>query len=175
MVMLNDGMEERVLRRDAHLARIDFHILDVLLVNFIAIIGQHDASAIVEALKMRPGNGHVNASDHYVAFLFGIYHRFVHAFHCRFKVNDLAFAYAARWRLADTENLDGAVGPALSNNHTDFGGSNLKTNHQIIARHCFNPFSVAEWELPWEVVLNRCALWASVMKSFVVHASGLPS
>ena len=152
--MLNDGMKERVLRRNAYLARIDFHVFDVLLVNFIAVFGQHDASAIVEALKMRPGNRHINASDHDVAFLFGIDHGLVHAFHCRFKIDDLALAYAPRRRLPDTENFDGAVGPALSNNHTDFGGSNLKTNHQIIARHCVNPFSVAEWESPWGMVLT---------------------
>ena len=152
--MLNDGMKERVLRRNAYLARIDFHVFDVLLVNFVAIIGQHDAPAIVEALQVRPRNGHINAPDHDVAFLFRIDHCFVHAFHCRFKINDLALAYAPRRRLPDTENFDGAVGPALSNNHTDFGGSNLKTNHQIIARHCVNPFSVAEWELPWGMVLT---------------------
>src|SRR4029077_76343 len=157
--MLNDGMQERVLRRDAYLARIDFHVFDVLLVNFIAVFGQHDAPAIVEALKGRAGNGHINASDHDVAFLFGIDHRFVHAFHCRFKINDLALAHPPRRRLPDTENFDGAVVPALSDNHTDFGGSNLKTNHQIIARHYVNPFSVAEWELPWGV-LNWSAPWA---------------
>jgi hypothetical protein len=31
--------------------------------------------------------------------LFGIDNCFVHAFHCRFKINNLAFAHAARWRL----------------------------------------------------------------------------
>src|SRR5713101_1458217 len=160
MIMLNDGMKERVLRRNAYFARIDFHVFDVLLVNFIAVLGQHDASAVVEAVKVRPRNGHINAPDHHVAFLFGIDHRLVHAFHCRFKINDLALAYASRRRLPDTENFDGAVGPAFSDNHTDFEGSNLKSNHQIIARHYVNPFSVAEWELPFGVVLNWCAPWA---------------
>src|SRR4029453_7411792 len=141
-------MKERVLRRNAYLARIDFDVFDILLIDFITILGEHDASPIVEALKVRSGNGHINAPDHHVAFLFGIDHGFVHAFHCRFKINDLALAYAARWCLADTQNLDGAIRPALADYDTDFGGSNLKTNHQIIARHCVNPFSVAEWELP---------------------------
>ena len=103
---------------------------------------------------MRPGDANVNAADHDVALGLGIDDGFVHAFHCRFKINDLALPYAARWRLADAENFDGAVGAALSDNNADFRGSNLQTNHQIIARHCVNPFSVAEWELPWGVVLN---------------------
>ncbi|HYK24053.1 MAG TPA: hypothetical protein VEU75_05255, partial [Candidatus Acidoferrum sp.] len=70
-----------------------------------------------------------NAPNHDVAFLFGIDHRFVHTFHCRFKVNDLALAHAARWCLADAKNFDGAIGPALADNNTDFGSSYLKTNH----------------------------------------------
>jgi len=165
MIMLNNGMKECVLRRNAHLARIDFYVFDVLLIEFIAVLGQHHGSAVVEALKVRPTNGDINAPDHDVAFLLGIDHRFVHAFHCRFKINDLALAHAARWRLADAENFDGAIGPALADNDTDFGGSNLKTNHQIIARHCVNPFSVADWELPWGVVLNWCVPWTAVTRS----------
>src|SRR5436190_19675570 len=131
--MLNDRMKERVLRRNAYLPCINFHVFDVLLVNFIAVLRQHDASAVVEALKVRPGNGYINAPDHDVAFLFRIDDRFVHAFHCRFKINDLALAYAARRRLPDTENFDGAVGPTLSNNHPSFGGSNPKTMHQMMS------------------------------------------
>src|SRR6266478_4464281 len=115
-------MKERVLRRNAYLPRIDFYVFNVLLVNFIAILGEHDASAIVAALKVRPRNGHINVPDHDVAFLFRIDNRFVHAFHCRFKINDLALAYAARWRLTDAENLDRAVGPAFPDNDADFRG-----------------------------------------------------
>src|SRR4029453_2192301 len=166
-------MKERVLRGNAYLARIDFYVFDILLIDFIAILREHDASAIVEALKVRSGNGHGNAPDPPVAFLFGIHHRFVHTFHRCFKINDLALAYATRWCLADTKNLDGAIRPALADNDTDFGGSNLKTNHQIIARHCVNPFSVAEWELPWGV-LNWYAPWA-VPRSSPADVRGSPS
>jgi hypothetical protein len=52
LVMLNDGMEEGVLRGNAHLTRIDFYVLHILLINFIAVLWQHDASAIVETLQM---------------------------------------------------------------------------------------------------------------------------
>src|SRR5262249_13330381 len=129
MIMLDNGMKECVLRRNAHLTRIDFYVFDILLIDFIAVLGQHYGSAVVEALKVRPGNGDVYAPDHDVAFLLGIDHRLVHTFHCRFEINDLAFAHAARWRLADAENFDRAIGPAFADNNTDFRGSNLKTNH----------------------------------------------
>src|SRR5438045_6104873 len=88
----------------------------------------------------------------------------MHAFHRRFKINDLALAHAARWCLADAEDFDGAVGPAFADNNTDFGGSDLKTNHQIIARHCVNPFFVAAWELPWWLFLNWCEPWAGELE-----------
>ena len=135
MIMLDDGMQESVLRRDAHLACVDLYILDVLLINLIAIFGQHHAPAIIETLKVRPSDGDVNASDHDVAFLFGIDHRFVHAFHRGFKINDLAFTYAARWRLTNTEDFDCAIRPAFPDDDANFGRANLKANHQIIARH----------------------------------------
>ena len=40
VIMLDDGMKKRVLRGNAHLARVDLHILDVLLVDFVAIFRQ---------------------------------------------------------------------------------------------------------------------------------------
>ena len=133
--MLNNGMKECVLRRNAHFARIDFYIFDILLVDFIAVLGQHHGSAVIEALKVRSANGDINAPDHDVAFLFGIDHRFVHAFHRGFKINDLAFTYAARWRLTNTEDFDCAIRPAFPDDDANFGRANLKANHQIIARH----------------------------------------
>ena len=95
MIMLDNGMQEGVLRRDAHFACVDFYVLDVLLINLIAVFGQHHTPSIIKTLKMRPGDSDVNASDHDVAFLFGIDHCFVHAFHRGLKINDLAFAHTA--------------------------------------------------------------------------------
>src|SRR5207245_8188548 len=89
---------------------------------------------IVETLQMGTRDSHINASDHHVALLFGIDYRFVHAFHCRFEIDDLSLAHAARWRLTHTEDFDGAVGTAFANNDTDLRRANLKTDHQFIAR-----------------------------------------
>ena len=88
-------MQKRVLRRNAHLARIDFYVLNILLINFVAIFGQHNASTVIKTLQMRPGDSDVNAADHHIAFLFGIDHSLVHAFHRRFKINNLPLAHAA--------------------------------------------------------------------------------
>ena len=133
--MLNDGMQERVLRRNAHLACINFHVLDILLVNFIAIFGQHYASTVIKTLQVRPGDRDVNAADHHIALLFGIDHSFVHAFHRGFKINNFPLADTARWRLAYPKNFESPIGAAFPDDHADFGGANLKTDHQIIARH----------------------------------------
>src|SRR5207302_10294405 len=92
MVMLDNGMEESVLRRDAHLTRDNFHILNVLLINLIAVFGQHYTAAIIETLKMRPSNGDVNTPDHNVAFLLCIDYRFMHASHRWYRFNHLAFS-----------------------------------------------------------------------------------
>src|SRR5206468_6382436 len=135
VIMLNDRMQKSVLRRDAHLARVTFHVFDILLINLIAVFRQHDATAIVEALKMRAGDSHVNTPNHDVAFLFGIDYCLVHAFHCGFEINDLALAHAARRRLADSQDFDCAVGPAFADDDTDFGCANLKADHQIITCH----------------------------------------
>src|SRR5207253_10801618 len=38
VVMLNEGMEECVLCRNAYFARIDFYVLDVPFINFISVL-----------------------------------------------------------------------------------------------------------------------------------------
>ena len=54
VIMLNDGMQKGVLRGNADLARVDFHILDVLLIDLLVVVRQDDAAAIVKALDVRP-------------------------------------------------------------------------------------------------------------------------
>ena len=44
VIMLNDRMQERVLRRNAHFARVDLHVLDILLVDLVAIFRQRRRS-----------------------------------------------------------------------------------------------------------------------------------
>ena len=56
VIMLDDGMEKGVLRGNAHFARVDLHVLDVLLVYFVAIFGPDHATAVVEALNVRTGD-----------------------------------------------------------------------------------------------------------------------
>ena len=138
VVMLDNGMEKRVLRRDADFARVDLHILDVLLVNLVAIFRQRHQAAVVEALDVRAGNADIDAADHHVALCLSVDHRFVHALHCRLEIDDLAFPDAARRRLADSENFDRAVRPAFADHHTDFRGANFQAHHEIAACHaCF--------------------------------------
>ena len=138
--MLNDRVQKRVLRRNAHFPRIDLYVLNILLIDFVAIFRQHDASAVIKALNMRPGDSDVNAADHDIAFLFGIDHCFVHAFHRRLEINDLAFAHTARGAWPTPRILIVPSGRLFPDDHANFRGANLKTDHQIIARHFVNPF-----------------------------------
>src|SRR6266481_6057381 len=140
MVMLDDRMQKGILCGDADLACTDFYIFDILLINLIAVFGQHHTAAVVEALKVRPSNCDVHAPNHDVAFLLGVDYRFVDTLHRRFKINDLAFTHTTRRRLADTEDFDRAIGTAFTDDHTNFRGSNLKANHQIAACHRVQPF-----------------------------------
>ena len=135
VIMLNNRMQERVLRRNADFARVDLYIFNILVVDLIAFFRQHHAAAVVETLDVTAADRDVNASDHHVAFLFGVDHRFVNAFHRRFKIDNLAFAHAARWRLAHAENFRSSVWTALADHHADLRRPNFQTNDQITARH----------------------------------------
>ena len=44
VIMLDDRMQKRVLRRNAHFARVDLHVLDILLVDLVAIFRQRRRS-----------------------------------------------------------------------------------------------------------------------------------
>src|ERR1700681_2522004 len=128
-------MQEGILRRDAYFARADFYILDVLLIDLIVVFRTCHAAAVIETLNVRPGHTDVNAPNHDVALLFCLDHGFVHAFHRGLKIDDLALAHATRRRLADTKELDRAIGAAFTNDHADFRRANFETDHQITARH----------------------------------------
>ena len=135
VIILDDRMEKRVLRRDADLARVDLHVLDILLVDLVAIFRQGDAAAVVEALDVRAGDADVDAPNHDVALLLGVDDRFVHAFHRGLEIDDLAFAHPARGRLPDAENFDRAVGFSFADDDTNFRGSDFETDHQVAASH----------------------------------------
>src|SRR5438105_4525224 len=131
--MLDDRVEKGVLRRDAYFPRVDFHILHILLVDLIAIVRQQHAASIVDTLNVSAADADIDAANHDVAFLFGIHDRFVHAFHRRLEIDNLAFAYAARWRLANAKNFDRAIGPAFADHDTNFRRPDFKTDHHVAA------------------------------------------
>ena len=72
VIVLNNGMEKRVLRRNAHFARIDLHVVNVLFIDFIMVVRQNDAATVVETLNVRAGHADINTLDHHVAFRFGV-------------------------------------------------------------------------------------------------------
>ena len=135
VIMLDDRMEERVLRRDADFPRVDLDVFYVLLVDLVPVFRQRHQPAIVETLDVRSRHADVNASDHHVAFRFGIDHGFMHAFHRGLEIDDLPFPHTAGRRLPHAEDLDRAIGPALTDNDADFRRSNFEAHHEIAACH----------------------------------------
>ena len=97
-------------------------------------------AAIVEALDVPAGDAEIDAADHHVALFLGIDERFVHAFHGGLEIDDLAFAHAARRRLADAENVDRAVGPAFADDGANFRGADFESDHEITAAISLNRF-----------------------------------
>ncbi len=55
VIMLNDGMQKCVLGGNAYFARINFYILNILLVDLVALFRKCHATAIVKALDVRAG------------------------------------------------------------------------------------------------------------------------
>src|SRR5438874_2535577 len=120
VIMLDDRVEKRVLRRNADFPRAHLDVFDVLFVDLIPVIRQHHAPAIIEALNVGTGDADVDAANHDIAFLLGIYHRFVDAFHRRFEIDDFAFTNSTGWGLADSKQFNRAVGPTFSDDYTNF-------------------------------------------------------
>src|SRR4051812_14561036 len=122
-------MKKGVLRRDTDLARIDFYIFDVLLVDFVAVLRQHDTTPIVKSLNVCTGDRDVDAPNHDVTLLLGVDYGFVHAFHGRLEIDNLALAHATRWRLSHSEDFRCAVRPALADHHANLRSANFQTDH----------------------------------------------
>src|SRR5436190_3330164 len=135
VVMLNNRMEKGVGGGNAHFASVDLYVLDVLLVDFLAIVRDHDATAVVKTLNVRTSDADVDATDHDVALCFGVHHRFMHALHGRFEIDDFSFPHAAGRRLAHAQNFDRAVGAALAHDDANLRCSNFEANHEIAACH----------------------------------------
>src|SRR6202008_3550495 len=96
---------------------------------------QHHAPAIVEALNVGSGNRDVDAANHHVTLLLGVYHGFVDALHRRFEVDDFALANTTGRGLTDAQEFNRAVGAALSDDYTNFRGAYFEANHQIVTGH----------------------------------------
>src|SRR5581483_2087724 len=120
MVMLNNRMQKRIRRGNAHLARVYLHVLHVLLVDFVAIFREHDATAIVKALDVAARDRDKHAANHHIALLLGIHHGLVDAFHRGFEIDDFAFAHPSRGRLADSENFQCSVGTRFTHDYANF-------------------------------------------------------
>ena len=106
--------------------------------EFVALFRKNDAPAIVEAEDMRPRDRHVNAPIHDVAFLLFVHDCFVNTFHRRFKIDNLAFAHAARWRLPDSENFQRPVRTRFADDDANLRRPNFQTYDQITTCHAFS-------------------------------------
>src|SRR4051812_23331215 len=89
---------------------------------------------------MCAGDRDVDAPNHDVTLLLGVDYGFVHAFHGRLEIDNLALAHAARWRLSHSEDFRCAVRPALADHHANLRSANFQTDHQIVTSHVNSVF-----------------------------------
>jgi hypothetical protein len=113
-------MKKSILRRNAYLPGTHLDVFDIMLVDLIPIVRQNYTTTIVETLDVGARHRHIDAANHHIALLLGIYDRFMHTFHCGLEIDDLTLADAARGSLSDPEKFDCAVGATFPDDYTDF-------------------------------------------------------
>ena len=94
------------------------------------------APRLLKLCDVRAGDAEIDAADHHVALLLGIDQRLADAFAGGFEIDDLAFAHAARRRLADAENLHRAVAAGFADDGADFGGADFESDDDVFSSHC---------------------------------------
>ena len=138
VIMLDDRVKKGVLRRDIDLARVEFDLFQIVVVDFVAVLGQFHHAAVVEAGDVPAGDADVSAANAHVAFLFRFGHGVAHAFIDAFQVHDLTFADAQRGRLPDAQHLQRSVGTDIGHRHADFRRADFHADRDVLFTHGFN-------------------------------------
>ncbi len=126
--MLADGVNDVVFRRQIDRLRVLDHILHIVLGNF-AVGGNHRMhAAIVESANVSAGDTQINIADFHIGHLLGLDDGVAHVLLGLRCVHDLALAHAARTRLAETDDIQRAIGVLFANDGADFGRADFQTD-----------------------------------------------
>ncbi len=129
--MLQQVMDNRVIRRQRLGCRHVVQFLQIFLRDLVAIVGNQRSDTRIRGTDMRAGNGQVNLGNHHVGFLLGLGERIPHATLRDLEVDDLALAHLPGRGLADTEQSQRAIGANFPHGRGDFGAANFECDDDI--------------------------------------------
>jgi hypothetical protein len=135
IIVLQDGVQEHVRLRNAHLPRRSLDVLEILFADLLAIIRDHHGAPIIKAGNVRAGHRQEHAADHHVALLLRVCQRLPNALPRGVEVHDLAFAHAARRRLSDAEDLHRAIVLRLTDDGAHLGSADLEPDDDVFSSH----------------------------------------
>ena len=135
VVMLVDGMQEDIARGNTDIERALLDLLDVLLFDFVAIIGDRNTAAIIQAFEVRTGDRSHHPGNLAIGLLLRFGDRLVETKGDFSDVDDLAFANTARKRFAGADDAQEPVAARLGNDRRNLGGSDFQANMKVGAGH----------------------------------------
>ena len=135
VVVLENRVDEHVLRRDRRRSRRLLHSGKIAAVNLLALLRQRERAPVVIALDVPARDAEIDVLNHHVALLLRVRERLADALAASLDVHDLALANAARRRLAHTEDLDRPVAFQLRGDRAHLRGADFKPDDNLIFGH----------------------------------------
>src|SRR5262245_33838543 len=126
--MLADGMHDAMVRRQIDRLGVLDHIVHILLRDLAVGRNNWMHTAIVEAAKVTTRYAEVHTANLHIRHLFGLHDRIAHVFGSYGRVGDLAFAHAARARLADPDNIQRPGGIRFTDHRAHLGRADFQSN-----------------------------------------------
>ena len=109
--------------------------LDVLFLDFVTVLRNRHAAAVVETFEMGTGHRRHHFGDFAVGFFLRLGNGIGQTQGDLPDVDDLAFAHAARGRFARADDAQQSVAARLGNDRRNLGGSDFQTDMEIRSRH----------------------------------------
>ena len=130
VVALDDGVQEHIAGRNRDLEGALLDLVDVLVLDLVALLWNQDPPSLIQSIQMRPGHGSHDLGDFAIRLLFRRRDRVVEAERDLAEINNLALAHAARGRFARTDDAEESVAACLSDDRGDLCRSDLQSYMQ---------------------------------------------
>ena len=126
--VLANGMEDIILRRQVNGFGVLDYVLDVFLGDFPICRDHWMNPAIVETAQVPAGHTEKDAADFYVGHLFRFDDGVANILRRHGSIGNLAFAHAARTRLADADNIESAGGIDLTDHSANLRSADFQAD-----------------------------------------------